>query len=91
MASNPFEQAYLDYVKAIKAAWADVDVDAVMESMTDDDGNILQGCGEALSTLGTAGTFGTVGCAGGTFACIGTLGTAGSMSPSVVEEDEVAP
>jgi hypothetical protein len=90
MASNPFEQAYLDYVRAIKAAWAEVDVDAVMDSMRDDDGNIMQGCGEAFSTLGSAASLGTLACAGGTFGTLGTLGTAGTLAPSVAEEDSAS-
>lgn len=83
---NPFEQAYIDYVKAIKAAWAQVDVDAAVDGMLDENGNVTQGCGEGLSTWGTAGTFGTVGSAGGTLASIGTLGTAGSLG--VTEEGD---
>lgn len=85
---NPFEQAYIDYVKAIKAAWSQVDVDAVVDGLTDEDGNVTQGCGEGLSTVGTAGTFGTVGSAGGTLATIGTLGTAGSLSPVTEGPDD---
>lgn len=69
---DPFQRAYRAYLTAIQRAWANVDIDSVVNS---DLGITL-----ALGCYGTAGTAGTVGSAGGTLGSFGSVGTFGTHS-----------
>jgi hypothetical protein len=83
-AREMFEEAYRLYLHAVKQAWAEIDVDAVAQDMTDGRRG-LNGCGEAaaFNCLGSAGTLGSAGSLGGTFGSFGTIATFGCH---VVEE-----
>ncbi len=85
-AGDLFAEAYRAYLRAVKQAWADVDVDELAQDLANN--NVLQGCGEGFSSMGTAGTAASVGTAGGTFGTIGTVGTFGCAVKEADQADE---
>lgn len=87
-AAELFAEAYRAYLHAMKQAWAEVDVDELVQDAANDarqGGNGCQGCGEGFSCAGTVGTAATFGSFTG---CVGTLGTVGTFGCSVAEEDD---
>jgi hypothetical protein len=70
---EPFAAAYRAYLLALKNAWAEVDVDTVMDARRE--GKFYHDCAGTVDCFGTIATLGTV-----TGATLGTLGSFGSVT-----------
>ena len=71
--NDPFAAAYRAYLLALKKAWAEVDVDTLMES---GHGNRqYYDCAGSVDCIGSIATLGTV-----TGATLGTFGTFGCVT-----------
>jgi hypothetical protein len=72
---DPFGKAYREYLAAVKQAWAEVDIDALVNSVGQP---TLPGfnCAGSVGSMGSAGTW------GGTLGTLGTLGSWGCSGPS---------
>jgi hypothetical protein len=90
---DPFEAAYVEYLAAVKRAWAEVDIDALSGSLEFRRGQACQGCqgcGVGFGSIGTFGTLGCIGTIGGTFGHAATAGTFGSAGPGLTTQQALA-
>ena len=77
-ADDPFTAAYRAYLEAVKAAWAQVDVDELVSAQKSVSFENYD-CAGSVSTVGTVWCIGSAG---------GTLGTAGTIGCVAVTKEE---
>jgi hypothetical protein len=70
---DPFAAAYRAYLSAVKQAWAEVDVDTLMDARRE--GKHYHDCAGTVDCIGSIATLGTV-----TGATLGTFGSFGSVT-----------
>jgi hypothetical protein len=71
--TDAFAAAYRAYLLALKKAWAEVDVDTLIDARRE--GTHYHDCAGTVDCIGTIATLGTV-----TGATLGTFGSAGSFT-----------